>query len=204
MQRCEEMSQGKNTKHPIYRAEAIRRYMQSREEPVFPRLVSPRTFAYLWVLLGLIVISGFAAWFAQVPVYASGLAVVVDRGSVTQDVRIQDVAILVAFLPPGQHLQAGQNLSLQFEATGERLSRAILVVEPEVVSPAVAQRRFALEDGAALAITQPATVAIARFEPTPTGLPAHTYIGSTYHVEVIVGSRRLISFLPLMGQWFYE
>lgn len=178
--------------------------MQSRKEPVFPRFVSPRTAAYLWVLLGLLMASGLVAWFTQVPVYASGLAVVVDRSSVTQDIQIQDDALLVVFLPPEQHLQAGQNLFLQFDAAGERLSRAIVAVEPEISSPDAARRRFALESGAALAITQPAAVAIARFEPTSTDLPARAYMGSVYRVDVEVGSRRVISLLPLVGQWFYE
>jgi len=46
----------------IFRADAVRRYTQSREESVLPRFVSPRTFTYLWILLGLLGVSGFVAW----------------------------------------------------------------------------------------------------------------------------------------------
>lgn len=188
-------------KPSIFRPAAVRRYVQSREESVFPRLISPRTFIYLWILLGLLVASGLVAWFAQVPVYTSGLAVVVDwRGKARH---IDDDVVLVAFLPP-EHLQVGQNLLMQFDATSERLSRPIIAVEPEISSPDAARKRFALEGGAALAITQPAVVAIAQLEPVPTDLPASAYVGSVYRVDVQVGSRRVISLLPLVGQLFYE
>lgn len=185
----------------VFRPEAIRRYMQSREEAVFPRLISPRVVIYLWVLLGLLGIAALFAWLVKVPIYVSGLAVVVDRSQIAQD--IQDDVVLVAFFPPG-HLQAGQNLLVQFSATGERSSREIVAVEPEISSPDAARRKFALEDDAALAITQPAIVAVARFQPTPLRLPARAYVGSTYRVDVEVGSRRLISLLPLIGQLFHE
>jgi hypothetical protein len=55
-----------------------------------------------------------------------------------------------------------------------------------------------------LNLTQPSAVAIAQFEPSPTSLPAAVYLGSVYHAEVEVGSRRVISFLPLIGSFFGE
>jgi hypothetical protein len=63
---------------------------------------------------------------------------------------------------------------------------------------------FAINAGAASGLAQPSAVAIARFEPAPASLPAAAYAGSVYHVEVEVGSRRVISFLPLIGRFFGE
>lgn len=185
----------------IFRAAAVRRYMQGREESVFPRLVSPRTFAYLWILLGLLVGSGLVAWFAQVPVYASGQAIVADQDDGFR--YTDDEVVLVAFLPPEYCPQVGQNLLLQFDATGERLSREIIAIEPRISSPNAARERFGLEGNTALAITRPAIVVIARFEPLPTDLPTLAYVGSVYRVDVKIRSRRVISLLPLIGQLFH-
>ena len=43
----------------IFRAEAVQRYIQKHEEAVLPRLICPRTFLYLWILLGLLLVAGF-------------------------------------------------------------------------------------------------------------------------------------------------
>ncbi len=42
----------------IFRAEAVQRYIQNHEEAVLPRLICPRTFLYLWILLGLLLVAG--------------------------------------------------------------------------------------------------------------------------------------------------
>ena len=41
-------------RHTIFRADAVRRYMENRETSVLPRYVSPRTFVVLWIVLGLL------------------------------------------------------------------------------------------------------------------------------------------------------
>jgi hypothetical protein len=75
-------------------------------------------------------------------------------------------------------------------------------VEPEISAPATVQKRFDLGAGAAQAITQPSAVVMARLESLPTGLPAATYVGSVFRVDIAVGSRRVISLLPLIGHLF--
>lgn len=186
----------------IFRPEAYRRYIHSREQAVLPRFVSPPTFLFLWMLLGLLAAGGLVAWLAEVPVYAAGPAAVVDGKRL--NAASADAAMLVAFLPPGElpGLRAGQRLFVHPDAGGERTSSSILAVEPGITSPEAAAERFGLAPGAAAALTQPAAVAIARFEPAPGGLPAAAYLGSVYQVEVEVGSRRLISLLPVVGGFF--
>jgi hypothetical protein len=182
--------------------EAVRRYLESREESILPRFVSPPTFVCLWLLLGLLIGAGVVTWFAQVPVYVPGLAVVVGHPSNVQS--IHDDVMVVVFLPPQyrSQLQAGQKLFLSLDRAGKRLERMITAVEPEISSPDLVQRRFGLSAGAAEAITRPSAIAFARLEPMPASLPAATYAGSVYRAEVEVGSRRAISLLPLIGQLF--
>ncbi|WP_431631573.1 hypothetical protein [Alkalinema pantanalense] len=53
----------------IFREEAVRRYVAGQESTVLPRLVSPRTFAYLWMLLGVLGMSSTIAWLTKIPAY---------------------------------------------------------------------------------------------------------------------------------------
>jgi len=188
----------------IFRVDVLQRYMQSREEPVFPRCISPPIFVCLWLLLGLLVTGGLVAWFAQMPMYASGLAVVVSWQGKNQSLR--DDIVMIAFLPPENlsRLRVGQKVFLGIDKAGNRLSIPIVAVEPEISSPSLARERFALNPGAAQAITQPSAIAVAPFEPSLTSLPASAYVGSIYHVDVEVGSRRVASLLPLVGRFFGE
>jgi hypothetical protein len=190
--------------HSIFRTDAIRRYVASREEAVLPRWVSPRTFLYLWFLLGLLLVSSLAAWFAKVPVYVSGSAIVVrSRGESQGDL---DHLVVAIFFPAQNRprLQVDQRVVLHFEGiqdapNNHNFSRSILAVEPAILSPDAAQKRFDLSSGTASTITQPVVVAIASLEPSPKSLPASVYLGSVGKAEVVVGSQRILSLFPLIG-----
>ncbi|WP_009630783.1 hypothetical protein [Synechocystis sp. PCC 7509] len=56
------------TKRSIFRDEAVRRYVESQEKAVLPRLLSPKTFFYLWLLVGLIAATSVITWLAIEPV----------------------------------------------------------------------------------------------------------------------------------------
>lgn len=199
----------KDSRRSIFRDDAVRRYVESREKTVLPRLVSPRTFIYLWFLLGLLGFGAIAAWFARVPMYASGTAVVVrwkSKKNTPEDI------VVAAFFPPQYlpRLRTTQKLFLHFDAMGvggasrneNRFNRSVIVVKPEISSPDVIQKQFALHSGAAQRITQPAAVVIAQLEPIPTGLPASAYLGSIGSADVEVGEKRAVSLLPLIGHFF--
>ncbi len=51
----------------IFRKRAIEKYMQRREMHVILRLVSPRMFVFLWMLLLLSVGAGVLVWSIQEP-----------------------------------------------------------------------------------------------------------------------------------------
>jgi hypothetical protein len=193
----------KDSQRPIFREDAVRRYLEGREKSILPRMISPRTFIYLWLLLGLLVMSSLIAWLTKVPIYASGRALVV---------RLSNREIVVAaFFPPQQlsRLRTNQKLFLNFDAQSDvydglrlRLNRTIIAVEPEIISPDAIQKRFALNSQIVQQITGPSAIAIAQLEPIPDNLSASAYLGSVGHAKAEVGSQRLISFLPLIGQFF--
>lgn len=47
---------------PLFRADAVQHYAQSKEKIVLPRFILPVRLVYLWALLGLCVASSIALW----------------------------------------------------------------------------------------------------------------------------------------------
>jgi hypothetical protein len=187
-----------DARRDVFRDRALRRYVDDRERAVLPRLVSPRTFLALWLLLGLLAGVGFVAWSTRVPVYAAGPAIVVTR---KDEHRSEPGGVVIVFLPAESlpHLRAGQTVYLDLDGAGARLARPILNVEPEISSPSHARRRFALDAVAAEAVGTPAAVVIVDPTPLPSGLPPTAYEGAVYRGQVQIATRRALSLLPLVG-----
>jgi hypothetical protein len=183
----------------IFRPTAVQRYRERQNEVILPHLISPRIIVYLWILLGLLGIAGCLAWSVKVPIYINGSATVVRRSNLDVSLPIQDDMVLLAFLPAGQQVHVGQELLVQWGGANEYLASEIIFVEPEMISPGDARRRFGLDGGAALAVTQPSTVAVARFVPADSGIQASSYEGCIFSILVNVGSRSVISLIPLIG-----
>lgn len=47
----------KSNNRSIFRAEAIRRYLQDQHKTVLPQFIRPRMFVYLWILLGFLLLA---------------------------------------------------------------------------------------------------------------------------------------------------
>jgi hypothetical protein len=74
------VNNGGSTKVPapaersIFRSEALQHYIQNQEKVVLPRLVSPRSFAYLWIFAGLSMIAGLmTAFWPWIEQFAMGI-----------------------------------------------------------------------------------------------------------------------------------
>ena len=74
----------KDANRAIFRVDAVQRHVQSQEQPVLPRWVSPSMCIYLWLLLGRLMVGGLLAWFAQVPMYIAGSSSTVHGVSKTR------------------------------------------------------------------------------------------------------------------------
>jgi hypothetical protein len=186
----------------IFREDAVKRYLQGREETVFPRLVSPRSIVFLWVLFALLLAAGVIAWWTEVPVYASGPAVAVGEGL---GAAASHVAV-VAFLPQESlsRLHAGQRLFLKTGASNDRRALSVRAVDETIYSPDAAQARFRLSGGAAATLRAPTAAVRAELPLDAQALPASQYRGTVYQADVEVGSRRIISLLPVAGRFFGE
>jgi len=174
--------------------------MQARAQTVLPRFIAPPAPLCLWLLLSCLITASVLAWMARVPVYRNGLATVVGSNERDQ----KDEELIVAFFPPESksEMRAGQNLSLKLDPVGPPLIRAITVVEPGILSPAEARKKFNLDDAGARSYQSPAAIAIARLGRPSEKLPASAYQGIVVDARIEIGSQRLIALLPVVGRFF--
>ncbi len=191
-----------NSQAPIFRAKAWQRYIERHDEAIFPKLISPRVFFFLWLALGLLITMGLLTMFAKIPVYIPAIATVVE----TKDGRFNDYGdiVLAIFLQAEKlpDLKAGQNVFFRLSKSSEPMRRPILTVEPRIISPKLAQDYFSLSAGASAKISEAKAVAIAQFKPLPATIHPVDYLGSFYEAEVEVGTFRMISLLPVIGRFF--
>jgi hypothetical protein len=188
----------KTSNRPIFRPEAVRRYAEAREQPVLPKFVSPRIMVALWALVVLLILSGVAVWFTSTPVYASGLAVVVDTRNKLANIE-EGTAMLVLLPPEAQPvLDEGKTVLIQVNATSKPLEREIVAFEKDASKVNRTLEEFALENHPAVVKVQPAVVAIVRLEDMPGNVPTNDYVGTIFRADIQVGSRRIASLLPLM------
>jgi hypothetical protein len=189
-----------SAKHHLFRPEAIQRYIKSKEKAVLPRFVSPNTHTFLWFLLGLLMASILFTWLVEIPVFASGAAVIVSRSTLTQTT--SDSAWFVVFLPADilPHLRFGQNLFMQMG--NKRTATTIIDIEEETISPEVARNRFNLGFTEHSVFTKPVAVAYAPSVIAPGNLSPNLYQGSIFEVDIEIGARRVITLLPVIGRFF--
>ena len=184
----------------IFRPEAVRRYTEAREQSVLPKFVSPRIMVALWALVGLLILSGVAVWFTSTPVYASGLAIVVDTRNKLANIE-EGMAVLVLLPPEAQPvLDEGKTILIQVNASSKPLEREIVAFEKDASKVNSTLEEFALDNHPVVAKAQPAAVAIVRLEDIPGNVPAKDYMGTIFRADMQIGSRRIAFLLPLVDR----
>lgn len=178
------------SKRPIFRSKALQKYVQSREKNVLPRLIAPPVFGFFWVILATLTAAGLVAWLGQVPLYATGSGLILDRSIAT--VQGNDEAVAVILLPATlyRQLRTGSPVQVQIGMTGPSLTRTIDTIDPGILSPSEVRRRYMLE------VLEPSFIATVRLGP---GISSRLYAGSIVHAQVQVGSQRLLSLFPLFN-----
>jgi hypothetical protein len=182
--------------NPIFRDNAVKHYMQSKDKDTLPRFISLPMALFLWILLGLLLVLALLAWYQQIPTYVSGHGIAL-RANYVPSSASHDKAVAVAFFAVDQanQLHIGQSVLVSFASSTQSLTGRLLRVDP-IVSPTVALQRYGLgSDGASL-ITQPSVAAIIKLNNTSPAL----YVGNILTVNVQVGSCRIISLLPGIGR----
>jgi hypothetical protein len=186
--------------HPIFRQNAVKHYMQSREKDTLPRFISLPIALFLWALLGLLLVVGLLAWYEQIPTYATGQGAVLSSRYMSQ--YTDQGAVVAAFFAVDQakHLHAGQSVAVKLTASSASTLEGTILAVDAAVSPDSAISHYGLSSTTALSITQPSVVAIIKLDAVSPSL----YAGSTLTANVRVGSRRIISLLPGIGSLWGE
>ncbi len=182
------------SKRPIYRSKALQAYAQQRQKTVLPRFVAPPVFLLCWILLALLASATIVAWLAKVPSYMSASGVVLAGQSGNAE------AVAVIFVPAGSAttVHAGQAIQIQIGTTGPQLSSIVAAVDPALISPQAARQQYGLSDATAQTITQPSYVVTIPLGPH---IPVQTYAGSLVHAQIQVGTRSVLSLLPVLNQF---
>ena len=169
----------------IFRSEALEHYIQSREKNILPRITTPPVFLCMWILLGLCITAITVACLAQVPVYANGSGIVLERD-----------AIVLVFLPTSPahplHIHSGAPVHLQIGVPGQTINSTIDRVETGVLSPADAQKRYGFAQKVPQLITGPSIAASIKLDAT---FPSLSYAGTIVNVQVQVGTTDVLSTL---------
>ncbi len=185
----------------IFRKEAIEEYIHEQENQVLLKFVSPRLFLWLWVILGLL--SGLGVWlcFAEVPMFVSGRGMIVDqdKGNSCHGQR----PCFVAFFPPSacSYLIAGKSLMIKQEDQKRWFDQPIIISESKVLSPAAIQKNYVSKAGVMPLTNQPAAVAICCLDVGTHPMHSDLPIEGIFEVRIDVGTRRLVSFLPLLDRF---
>ncbi len=179
------------SKRSIFRDNAIKQYIQGRDKDILPRFVSPSGFIFLWIFLGFCIATGLLAWNTQVPVYTHGIGTIVEGYQSGQ-------TIAVIFLAPDQlhHVHPGQPIQVRIGSVGPELKQTVTFVEPNILSPSEARKRYRLEGPLSLVITQPSVVIRVALN---SSISSRTYAGSMVHADVQLGLQRVLSMLPIVG-----
>lgn len=179
----------------IFRIEAIRRNSRAGGETILPRFSSPAVIWVLWSLIGLAIAGGILLWFLQIPIYAKGVAITLPASS---EANVSHEPLVAVVIPArnGREVRVGQRVFWSFSKTGPRVSRTVVEIEPLVRSPASLQGLPGVHER----ITEPSIIALVDLGPVPDDLPASAYAGGVYNAEVEVGTKRVISLLPVVGR----
>jgi len=177
----------------IFRKRAIEKYMQRREMHVILRLVSPRMFVFLWMLLLLSVGAGVLVWSIQEPIVVQGKGVVVQQKD--KNVKTGQRIVVLLLLPPDQqaNLKVGQAVTISIASTNISFNSTIENIEAGVMSPAAISTQLNLQLPLAQTISGPSIVATTSVEPMSL---AQTYLGSQCQAQVQIGSQSALSLLP--------
>lgn len=184
-----------SSNHPVFRKNAMQHYMRGREKDTLPVFINVPLSLVLWLLLGIVLITGGIAWFQQIPTFVTAGGVVLTQEKIQH--LTSDQSNVVIFVPWSETArpQVGQAVSLQLGANGQNITGLITHVELQKQSPATLCQKFALTQDCLLLVRQPSMTLLAQARE----IPSDTYAGTPLSANVQVGSQRVISLFPGIG-----
>jgi hypothetical protein len=174
----------------IFREKAIQHFRQSRERDVLPRFVAPRIFLFLWILLGLLLALVTLTWLGRVPINVEGSGVVLDQRAAVGGDNGGDADVFLQ-VDASRRVHVGQ--LVQTQIASRVFSNAIVVrVQPGAMSPNEIKQRYSQT------VVEPTVIVVIAFRPA---FLTQKYAGTEIHAQIQVGTQRLLSLFPVIGQW---
>lgn len=182
---------------PIFREQALQRYMQKKEKEVVPHLLSPAIFTGLWMLFCLFLLATLLVLRQQVPRIISSSGIVLNQHHA--HMKVSDDMVILAFLPATRIRQfhVGQQAIIWSRPDKPGFTGTIQHIESSELSPADIQRRYIQDPHIMLNIAQSSFVAEVR--PARPSLLTSNYERSGVTIQVNVGSQSVLSLLPGIG-----
>lgn len=189
----------RQSENSIFRRKMIRRYHQGQNGMILPRLISPSFFLGFWILLGLFSFGFGIALRVELPVYTSGMAVIVNPEQIP-GLSGED-PVLAAMLPADthEHVKIGQLLFLSQEGDIRPVIEPIIHIDPGLASPDELRRDFGLDAQTMQRLKGPAAVVIAGVDSILTTQSPSLYEGTLYDVDVEIGSQQVLTLF--MEMW---
>lgn len=180
------------TKREIFRAEALKQYLQGREKTVLPRYSAASVFTLMWAMLGVLFVAAWIIWMSRIPVYSlSACAVINAQGQAVIFLHPQD-------LPK---LKIGQRVQILLDEQNQQLIRSVGIIEPQLIGPTEARERYSLDGASLTMLKRPSAVVIVELGKE---FNHRMYAGSVLRARVEIGSVRVASMLPILGQLIGE
>jgi hypothetical protein len=181
----------------LFREHALQHYMNMSENDLLPRIISPPIFLFIWILLGVIMISGFLAWMERVPVFVNSSGVAQVSGSKI-DTYKSNIDVVV-FVPTSisRQVHVGMHARVQFDASSQYFDGTIANINPLVLSPMAIRKQYQLTCNILQDVLVPSIAANLRVV-----IPSNMTIsnGAPSQVQIQTGSQRVLDLLPLFHQ----
>ena len=183
-------------KKSIFRSKALRSYSDREQQAASYTLVTPRSLYLLWALLVLVVFFGLITWLTEMPVYTPAVAVATNSDASQNETTAATIIVIFVAADHINKLRVGQNVIFKLNAAHHNVIAKIFAVEPEVLSPQAAQKRF--DPGIAFSnIAGPKAVAFARLDPQYSSAWRLEYKGGSIDALVETDSKPVLSLFPL-------
>lgn len=176
----------------LFRRAAINRYIIGDQDPVLLRLVTPKAFLLLWVIVGLLFVGVSIGWLCKVPVLQPGLAIMIHCPK--QARQVSSAKLCAAVLSPSKRLtnpKPGDSFSGRLKGSDVILQGTIKSVEPYPSSVTDIRRRYPSMTTSG-EVTTPQSISIATVDLSSTEGTPDQYLGSLVNVTLQTGSERVM------------
>jgi hypothetical protein len=175
----------------IFRESAIEAYRRGTEKDIVPRLISRPIVFTAWLLVAALIAAAVGAWWVRVPSYTAASGAILGGGRSVQAAGGGAAAVL--FVPPDRRsrVKVGDPVHVQLGAPGTYASGVIAKVEPRLLGPETAGRRYGLR-GSSDVIAEPSVAVVVRLRKA---LPRRAYAGAHVTAKIEAGSQRLLELL---------